>query len=106
MVVAFQQDGAVVHPGHMLEQAGIKDKQLELIQLVKGGQRVLHLGDVVHPVQHPGGHQPLDGFLKVPGPAALPNRAVHEFFVGLGQLGNDAAEHHEDVPAVDLAVVL
>lgn len=106
LVVAFQQDGAVVHPGHVLEQAGVKDKQLELIQLIKGGQEVLHLGDIINPVQHPGGHQPLDGLLKVPGPAALPDGTVHEFLVGLGQLGDDAAEHHEDASAVDLAVVL
>lgn len=38
--------------------------------------------------------------------AALPDRAVHKFLVGLGKLGDDAAEHHEDAPAVDLAVVL
>ena len=67
---------------------------------------MLHFGDVIHPVQHPGGHQPLDGLLKVPGPAALPDRSVHEFFVGLGQLGDDAAEHHKDAFSVDLDVVL
>lgn len=67
---------------------------------------MLHFGDVIHPVQHPGGHQPLDGFLKVPGPAALPDRAVHEFFVGLGQLGDDAAEHHKMCPLLTLPLCL
>lgn len=105
VVVAFQQDGAVVHPGHMLEQASVKDKQLEWIQLVKGSQGVFHFGDVVHPVPHPGRHRPLDGFLKVPGPTTLPDGTVHEFPVCPGQLRDDAAEHHGDASAVDLAVV-
>ena len=37
---------------------------------------------------------------------ALPDRAVHEFFVGLGQLGDDAAEHHKMCPLLTLPLCL
>lgn len=38
----------------MLEQPGIKEKQLELVQLIKGAKRMLHLGDIVDAVKHTG----------------------------------------------------
>ena len=78
----------------MLEQPGVKDEEFELIQLIKCGQRVLHLGNVVDPVQHSSRNEPFDGFFKVPCPAAFPDSAVHEFFVGLCKLCNNAAEYH------------
>ena len=51
LVIAFQENGAVVDPSHLLEQAGIKDKELELIQFVESRKRVFHFGDIVNPVQ-------------------------------------------------------
>lgn len=106
LVIALQENSAVVDPRHLLEQPGVKNKELELIQLVEGGKGMLHFGDVVDPVQHPGRDKPFYRLLKVPGSAAFTDCAVHKLFIGLGQLGHDAAEHHEDTPAVDLAVVL
>ena len=54
LLVAFQQDRSVVNACHLLEQSGIKDKELELIELVKGRQRMLHLRYIVDAVQHTG----------------------------------------------------
>ena len=65
-----------------------------------------HLGDIVNAVQHTGGDQPFDRLIKVPGPAALPDSAVGKLLVGFGQLGDNAAEYHQDASAVHLSVVL
>ena len=89
----------------MLEQAGVKHEEFELVQLVKGCQGMLHLGDIVDAVQHSGRDQPLDGLFKVPGPAAFPDSSIHELLVGLCELSHNAAEYHQDAAAVDLAVV-
>jgi len=66
---------------------------------------MLHLRDIVDTVQHPGGDQPLDGLLKVPGPAALPDSSIHELLIGLCELSHNAAEYHQNAAAVDLAVM-
>ena len=89
----------------MLEQAGVKDKEFELIQLVEGRKGMFHFGDIVDPVQHSGRNEPLNGLLKISCPAAFTDSAIHELLIGLGKLGNDAAEHHKDASAVDLAIV-
>ena len=83
MIITFQQNCAVVDPRHLLEQSSIKDKELELIQLVKGGKRMFHLGDIVDPVQHPSGDEPFYRFLEVSGTASFPDSAVHELLIGL-----------------------
>ena len=54
LIVRFQQDGAVVDTRHVLEQPCIKQEQLELIELVKGGKGMFHLGDIVDAVEHTG----------------------------------------------------
>ena len=54
LIVGFQQNGAVVNACHVLEQPGIKEKQLELVQLIKGGEGMLHLGNIVDAVEHTG----------------------------------------------------
>ena len=105
LIIRLQQNGAVISACHVFEQAGVKHEELELVQLVKGCQGILHLGDIVDAVQHPGGNQPLDGFLKVPGPAVLPDGSVHGFLIGLCQLCYDAAECHQNEAAVDLTAV-
>ena len=38
LVISLQKNCAVVNARHVLEQAGIKQEELELIQLVKGGE--------------------------------------------------------------------
>ena len=67
---------------------------------------MLHFGDVVDAVQHSRRDQPLNRLLKITGSAALPHSAVDKLLIGFGKLGDDAAEHHQDPPAVDLAIVL
>ena len=67
---------------------------------------MLHLPNVVNPVQHPSGYQPLNGFLKIPGTSALTYSAIDKLFIRLCQLGHNAAEHHQNASAVDLPVVL
>ncbi len=42
LIVSLQKNGTVVDSGHTLKKPCIKEKKLELIQLVKGGQRMLH----------------------------------------------------------------
>ena len=37
LIVCFQKDCAIINACHMLEQSGVKDEELELIQLVKCG---------------------------------------------------------------------
>ena len=106
LIIAFQQNCAVVNPRHLLEQSSVKDKELELIQLVKSGKRMLHFGDIVDPAQHPGRDEPFYRFLEISGPAPSPDSAVHELFIGFCKLGNDTAEDHQNAPTVDLAVVL
>ena len=54
LIVGFQQNGAVVDTRHVLEQPCIKQEQLELIELVKGGKGMFHLGDIVDAVEHTG----------------------------------------------------
>ena len=36
----------------------------------------------------------------------MPYSTVYELLIGLGKLGDDAAEYHQDPPAIDLAIVL
>lgn len=43
LIVSFQKNCTVIDARHVLEKAGIKDKQLKLIQLIKCGQRMLDL---------------------------------------------------------------
>ena len=89
----------------MFEQTGVEHEEFELVQFVKGCQRMLHLRDIVDAIQHPGGDQPLDGFLKITRSAALADSSVHKFLVWLCQLGHNAAEHHQNASAVDFTVV-
>lgn len=63
LVISLQKNCAVVNARHVLEQAGIKQEELELIQLVKGGEGMLHFGDVVDAVQHSRRDQPLNRLL-------------------------------------------
>ena len=43
LIVSFQKNCTVIDACHVLEKAGIKYKQLNLIQLIKCGQRMLDL---------------------------------------------------------------
>ena len=106
LVISLQKNCAVVNARHVFEQAGIEQKELELIQLVKGGEGMLHFGDIIDTVQHSRRNQPLDRLLKITSPTALPHSAVDELLIGFGKLGNNAAEDHQYPPAVDLAIVL
>lgn len=38
LIICFQQDGAVVDSCHVLEQTGIKEEQLKLVEPVKSGK--------------------------------------------------------------------
>ena len=105
LIIGLQKDGAVVNARHVFEEAGVKEEELEMIQPVKSGKRMLHPGDIVDAMDHTGGDKPFDRLLKISGPAALTDSPVHELLVGFGKLRNDAAEDHENTPAVDLAVV-
>lgn len=67
---------------------------------------MIQLGDVVNPVEHTGGDEPFDRFFKVARPRPFFDRAVHELFVRLGKLSDNAAEDHEDASAVDFSVML
>ena len=106
LVISLQKNCAVVNARHVLEQAGIKQEELELIQLVKGGEGMLHFGDVIDSVQDSRRDQPLNRLFKITSSAALPYSTVYELLIGLGKLGDDAAEYHQDPPAIDLAIVL
>ena len=106
LIVAFQEDRAVINTGHVFKKAGIKHKQLELIQLIKSGKRMLHLGDIVDTVQHTGRNKPFNRFFKITRSSAFPDSPIHELLIGFGKLCNDAAKDHENAPAVDLAIVL
>ena len=106
LIVGLQKNCAVVDTRHVLEQSGVKYEELELIQLVKGRKRMLHLGNIVDAIEHSGRDQPFDRLFKVTRSGALTDSSVHEFFVGLGKLRNNAAEDHQDPSAVDLSVVL
>ena len=54
LVIRFQEDRAVVNACHVLEKAGIENKQLELIQLVECGQWMLHFRDIVNTIEYSG----------------------------------------------------
>ena len=50
----MQEDCFVVYAGHVLEQSCIKQEEFELIELVKGRKRMLHLGDIADSIEHSG----------------------------------------------------
>ena len=68
---------------------------------------MLHLGNVVDPVQHPSGNKPLNRFLKIPAHEPPSRTAPYiNFSFGFASWDDNAAEHHQNPSAVDLAVVL
>ena len=105
MVIGFQEDSTVVNARHVLKQSCIKEKELELVKLVKSRKRMLHLGNIVDAIEHACGHKPLDRFFKIPCSAALPNSSVHKLLVRFRKLRYDASKHHQDPTAVHLPVV-
>ena len=54
LIISLQEDCAVVYACHVLEQSGVKNKEFELIELVKSRKRMLHLGNIVDTIKHTG----------------------------------------------------
>ena len=69
-------------PAICLRSPVSKTEELELVQLVECGQRVLHLGNVIDAVQHPGRNEPFDCLLKNLAPTVRARR-IQTFRFGL-----------------------
>ena len=89
----------------MLKKTGIKNKQFELIQLIKRGQRMLHFRNIIDAVEHSCGNKPFNRLFKITRSAALADSSVHKLFVRFRKLCDNAAEYHEDASAVYFAIV-